>query len=149
MTIFSTRDSAALPPGFAFLPMIYGDRGQKEYSIRVSSRSPVVSNLDTENENGIYLLTGKSDYLCIFSGRFEESSENGVTVITAEDYNANYIDALQWLKNAKCFDLNIGYRQDMTEIKPKKVIYISCFLNVNTLGAPIYFDDCLIINHYA
>lgn len=150
MTIFSTKDSAALPPGFAFLPMIDGDRGQKEYSIRVSSRSPVVSNLDTENQDGIYLLTGKSDYLCIFSGRFEERTENDVTVITAEDYNANYIEVLQWLKNAKCCDLNIGYRQDMTAIKPKKVIYISCFLYVmDTLGAPIYFDDCLIINHYA
>lgn len=152
MTVFSTASASAFPPGFSFLPVFPGDGGQASYMLEVKSKNPVVSNLDTEARgNDTYMLSGQSALACIFSGHFQqETGKNGEVLITAKDYNKNYEQRLQGIDGMKCLNLDLGCVQTVGEISPKKVIYISCFLKVmDTIGAPLYFDDCLIINHFA
>jgi len=149
MTAFSTKDSAGLPPGFAFLPMIPGDGAQREYSLKVRAKNPVVSNLDTEGGGGEYTLSGQSSLVCIFSGHFEQRTENGAELITAEGYNT-VLPGPEELGDLKCYNLDLGYTHALGAAYPQKIFYISCFLKAgDAMGAPLYFDDCLILNHYA
>lgn len=150
MTIFSTLSAAALPPEFAFLPMIDGDNVQKDYALSVTAGNTVVSNLETEKHGDVYSLSGQSKRICIFAGNFEEHTENGISIVTARDYKADYTEAMRWLKQSGCRNLDIGEMQAFGELSPNRIFYISCSLEMmNIAGAPIFFDDCLIIDHYA
>lgn len=150
MTVFTTYFSAAIPPSFAFVPMVEGDENEKSWNLNVAAGNTVVSNLDTAKQGDGYSLTGQSKYICVFAGNLEEHTESGITFITASDYNADYAQMLQWWEQAECCNLDIGELQQISDTNPKKIINISCILDImNTSGAPICFDDCLIINHYA
>lgn len=77
--IYTSNTSCALPPDFAFLPKIDGDKSKKQYDLSVKSRNALVSNLDFKKEKDAYRLTGSSQNACFFSGFLTQTEKDGVT----------------------------------------------------------------------
>ncbi len=79
VNIYTTNTSCALPPEFAFLPKIDGDKSKKQYDLSVKSNNTLISNLDFNKENGVYKLSGNSQNMCLFSGFLTQTEIDGIT----------------------------------------------------------------------
>lgn len=147
VNIFTSWLSAALPPSFAFIPLIDGDFGSKNYDIHVTSANTVISNLSVASEGNLYHLFGKASSICIFSGFLSEYEQDGITVYRskynfATDYNAvlsqglsneNYMDPYTFEIKGNGFD------------KPDKAFLIYDLYGV--LGYPVVYENYILLNY--
>jgi len=152
VNLFTSWLSAALPPNFAFVPLIDGDLSTKNYDIRVSCANTVVSNVDVTPEGKMYHLNGQASSLCIFSGFLTECELDGITVYRTKynfvtDYNAVLQRAMS---NGYYFD-PYAYDPHTHEIKqgsfskPDKAFLIYSLYDV--LGFPIVYEDYILLNY--
>ena len=150
MNIYTTALSCALPPDFAFLPKIDGDRGKKQYNLNVTSLNTLVSNLDISRSGNTYTLTGSASEVCLFTGFLTQTQMGDITLYHAK-YNVDTLtnDYANTYRRARderrtIFDHFInenvpGKWQD----KPKAFI-IAC--RYGTAGFAIPYDDFVLID---
>lgn len=149
VNLFTSWLSAALPANFAFVPLIDGDLGAKDYDIRVTSGNTVISNLDVTQEGNQYRLHGKASSICLFAGFLTEYQQGGVTICrtrynAATNYDAvltyalslrNYLDPNTFEMKSGAFDL------------PSKVFLIYGLYGTYGAGSPIVYDDHMLLNY--
>lgn len=147
VNLFTSWLSSALPPNFAFVPLIDGDFNVKNYDLRVTSGNTVISNLDVAPEGNLYRLSGKASSICIFSGFLTEYEKDGITIYrtkynAATDYNAvldraltegNYMDSRTMEIVQGGFD------------KPEKAFLIYDLYGV--VGFPVVYDGYILLNY--
>lgn len=147
VNLFTSWLSSALPPNFAFVPLIDGDFNVKNYDLRVTSGNTVISNLDVAPEGNLYRLSGKASSICIFSGFLTEYEKDGITIYrtkynAATDYNAvldraltegNYMDSRTIEIVQGGFD------------KPEKAFLIYDLYGV--VGFPVVYDGYILLNY--
>ena len=147
INIFSTWLAAALPPNFAFIPLINGDDHEKLYSLEVTGNNNVISNLDINRITpGHYELKGKSSSCCIFMGYFNQNKIGETTFYTAK-YNqiTDFEEVFNQALELRHID---PARYELSEEeykKPNKVFMIYYLYDV--LGFPVVFDDYMMINY--
>lgn len=148
--IFASTYYAALPPNFAFLPMIDGDCGEKTYDLSVKAKNTVISNLFVENSSSdIYHLSGTSDTVCMFEGFFSERTKNGTTYYSAK-YGAIGGDLEKEYESSMTFD-HWNYKTmnltDEAYPSPNKVFQI--YYYYDTGGFPTLYGDYMMVHHFA
>lgn len=147
INIFSTWMSAALPPNFAFIPLVDGDTSEKNYSLAVSGNNSLISNLDvTALGHYNYKLTGVASSCCIFVGYFDEYTADGITFYTSK-YNqiSNFEEIYEQSLALRHIDPATFELTDQEYGKPKKVFLIYYLYDV--LGYPVVYDDYVMINY--
>lgn len=147
VNLFTSWLSAALPPNFAFVPLLDGDSSLKHYDIHVASLNTVISNLNVTSEKGLYRLSGDASSICIFSGFLSKYDYEGATVYRAKynfstDYNAVLSDAFI------CGEYIDPYT--FTPVKgslawPHKAFLIYDLYGV--LGFPVVYGDYILLNY--
>ncbi len=150
MNIYTTATSCALPPDFAFLPKIDGDRSKKQYNLFVTSLNTLVSNLDINRNGNTYTLTGNASEVCLFTGFLTQTQMGDVTIYHAK-YNVDILtnDYIYTYNNAKnnkkfLFDTKMNeIIEDKWADKPKAFI-ISC--RYGTMGFTVPYDDYVLID---
>lgn len=147
INIFSTFSNVMLPPTFAFLPVIDGDKLIKDYELTVKAGNTVVSNLDVENMGeGRYSLKGESNLICVFAGNFEETKKDGVTFIRPMDYTTDFDAEYDLMANREYWNLDTMAFEEKPPAGQKKVFQMYFYFFG---GASAWFDDCLIVHHWA
>ncbi len=79
MNIYTSAVSCALPPDFAFLPKIDGDKSQKQYDLKIKSGNTLISNLDMQKQGDIYIISDSASTACFFSGFLTQTEKDGIT----------------------------------------------------------------------
>ena len=147
VNLFTSWLSSALPPNFAFLPLIDGDFNVKNYDLRVTSGNTVISNLDVAPEGSLYRLSGKASSICIFSGFLMEYEKDGITIYrtkynAATDYSAVLDRALaegNYMDSRTMEILQGGFD------KPEKAFLIYDLYGV--VGFPVVYDGYILLNY--
>lgn len=147
VNLFTSWLSSALPPNFAFVPLIDGDFSAKQYDIRVTCGNTVISNLDVTREGNLYHLSGKASSLCIFSGYLTEYQRDGITIYRTKynvstDYDAVLNRALSGGYYMDSHTMEI--KQDGFD-KPDKAFLIYDLYGV--LGFPVVYDGYILQNY--
>jgi len=150
VNLFTSWLSAALPPNFAFVPLIEGDLGTKNYDIRVSSANTVISNVDIVPEGSLYHLNGQASSICIFSGFLTECELDGITVYrTKYNFVTDYSAVLQGaLSGGYYLDPYDPRKLEIKEdgfSKPDKAFLIYDLYGV--LGFPVVYGDYILLNY--
>lgn len=152
VNLYASWLSAALPANFAFVPLIDGDSGAKEYDIRVASANTVVSNLDVARERNGYRLSGTAPSICLFAGFLMEYERDGVTICRTKYNAATEYDAImaRWLTGDEVYYYDMGgMRSGAVELKkgpvstPKKVLLI---YNLYDGGIPYVYEDHILMD---
>ena len=147
VNLFTSWLSSALPPNFAFVPLIDGDFNVKNYDLRVTSGNTVISNLDVAPEGSLYRLSGKASSICIFSGFLMEYEKDGITIYrtkynAATDYSAVLDRALaegNYMDSRTMEILQGGFD------KPEKAFLIYDLYGV--VGFPVVYDGYILLNY--
>lgn len=147
VNLFTSWLSSALPPNFAFVPLIDGDFNVKNYDLRVTSGNTVISNLDVAPEGNLYRLSGKASSICIFSGFLTEYEKDGITIYrtkynAATDYSAVLDRALaegNYMDSRTMEILQGGFD------KPEKAFLIYDLYGV--VGFPVVYDGYILLNY--
>lgn len=147
INIYTSWFSSALPANFAFLPIIDGDTGEKEYSLEVAARNTVISNLPVTNtEPNKYVLHGNASTCCLFMGYFSCETKNGITLFHAKYNNlTDYWGELDKFSERRWLDPYTYELYDGQGKLPNKVFVIYYLYGV--LGFPVVFDDYVMINY--
>lgn len=150
--IYTSNTSCALPPDFAFLPKIDGDKSKKQYDLNVKSQNTLISNLDFRKEKGVYRLTGSSQNACFFSGFLTQTEKNGVTFYHAscsrklkksfDAYDARMSSEEVTGFNTETYDLDKYGREDTDN---KKVFMIYYLYGNNNFF--VFYDDYTMYNY--
>lgn len=149
VNLFTSWLSAALPADFAFVPLIDGDWGTKDYDIRVTSLNTVISNLDVVSEGNQYHLSGKAPSICLFAGFLTEYERDGITIYRAK-YNAvtDYEERLAYAMTQGCLDpRTLEWREGGGFEMPDKVFMIYGLYGTYGAGAPIVYEDHVLLNY--
>lgn len=146
VNIFASTYNAALPPNFAFLPLIDGDCESKDFNLEIRSRGNLISNLNvTQGDKDVFYIKGENDTICLFSGDFEEQVIDGITFYRTKnditDLDAEYE---RQLRNSH-WDYKTMTITDDPYTVPKKVFQI--YFLYDTGNIPVLFEDYLIINN--
>lgn len=148
VNIYTSFMSSALPPNFAFIPIIDGDRSEKNYEFIVDSQNTLISNLTVEAVDGsnTYRVSGSSSSFCLFSGFLEEMEQDGITFYRAKynkttDYWAVYQNSLSY----PTFDPYHAVFSEIPPVKPEKVFMIYYLYGV--VGYPVVFDNYTMLNY--
>ena len=149
VNIYTSFISSALPPNFAFIPIIDGDRSIKNYSFDVVSSNNVISNLVVDNlgNTNHYRVNGVSSSFCIFSGFLETVEKDGMTIYRTKynqrtDYWNEYQDSL----SRGYLDPYTGVlMDDIPPFRPKKVFMIYYLYGI--VGYPVAFDNYVMLNY--
>ncbi|MDO5716963.1 MAG: hypothetical protein Q4Q17_04110 [Tissierellia bacterium] len=145
--IFTTRWASALPPRFAFLPLMDGDMTKKQFDLSVLSHNTVVSNLQVEGgEKNQYHLTGESISVALFSGYFVEERSNGHTIIRMKyngltDYEAIYERGFQH----GVYNGLTNEREEGEDFPCSKVFMMH--VDYETYGYPLRMDEYLLMDY--
>lgn len=147
VNLFASWLAAALPPNFAFIPLIDGDFGTKDYDIHVASANTVISNLNVDQEDTLYRLSGKAASICIFSGFLTEYEQDGITVYRSKyNYATDYNTVLSnGLVSANYMDPYKFEIRDDGFSKPDKAFLIYDLYGV--LGIPVVYEDYILLNY--
>ena len=145
--IYTSATSCALPPDFAFLPKIDGDRSKKQYNLFVTSLNTLVSNLDISRSGNTYTLTGSASEACIFTGFLSEYHNGESTIYRAKynqitDYDAVYD---RYVNHSRfVFDRHKNEAVDGDVLPLAKTFIIYC--DYGTAGFAIPYDDFNLIS---
>ena len=147
VNIYTSWLSAALPPNFAFIPIIDSDSTEKYFDICVSSMNTVISNLDVTQEKNYYYLKGSASSICIFTGFLSEYDYNGTIIYRSKynfvtDYDAVYLEGigLNEYMNPQTYEIETG-----SISQPQKAFLIYDLYGV--LGFPVIYGDYMLLNY--
>jgi len=142
--LFASLTGAALPPYFAFLPLIDNDMSEKSYDLTVSCGNRLVSNLDVGAAgDGVYRVEGTAASCCLFAGFFGSMVQDGITYYWPECNRL--IDPVSRFNESKALrhtDPDWGL-SDEPYPPPKKVFVISFYYK--QIGFPCVYDDYVIV----
>lgn len=148
VNIYTSFISSALPPNFAFIPIIDGDMSVKNCNFDVVSSNNVISNLDVDNldNSNHYEISGSASSFCIFSGFLETMDINGTTIYKAK-YNqiTDYWNEYQASLSRRYLDPYTGTLQEDIPFRPQKVFMIYYLYGV--VGYPVVFDNYMMLNY--
>ena len=142
--------SCALPPDFAFLPKIDGDKSKKQYDLNVKSKNTLISNLDFKKEDGVYKLSGNSSNACFFSGFLTQTEINGVTFYHAScskklQKSFDAYDARINSEKITCFNPETYDFEAYNGEKKSKVFMIYYLYGNNNFF--VFYDDYMMYNY--
>ncbi len=145
VNILTSHFASALPPGFAFLPMIDGDQTPHQFDLKVNANNPIASNLEvtTEPEPFCYRLSGQSKTICIFSGFLTSFESDGQLVYRAK-YNriTDYRNRMQQVQDGYDYYTLENIELDPSQYDRVLMLYNSYFF----ANATMLYDDYLLIN---
>lgn len=145
LNIYTSWFSSALPPNFAFIPIIDGDLSVKAYNFHVTCANTLISNLAVESGGG-YTVSGKSNTFCLFCGFLTQFEKEGVIFYRAKynkstDYWGEYQSALtRRYLNPHTYEIASG-----AIVKPQKVFMIYYLYGI--VGNPVVFNDYIMLNY--
>ncbi len=145
--IYTDRLSCALPPDFAFLPKVDGDKSTKRYELDVKCANTLVSNLDTLERDGVYKISGSAENICFFSGFLTQTERDGITFYHAKydilnDIERSYKNIRENSKVMFDHEKN-SFTEKKWDEKPK-VFIITYFYGTNGFAAP--YEDYVMMN---
>ena len=146
--IFSSAFAAALPPEFAFLPLIDGDVAEHAFDLRVNANNTVISNLDlVQEDQNTFLLRGTAQTAAIFVG-FLTSEVDAATGVTV--YHASYLNReVFWKELQSLSDRPIMDWQTLQEVALPDLQYAKVFLIYNSYynyNTAVAYDDYIMLN---
>ena len=150
INIYTSNMSCALPPDFAFLPKIDGDKSKKQYDLNVKSKNTLISNLDFKKEDGVYKLSGNSSNACFFSGFLTQTEINGVTFYHAScskklQKSFDAYDARINSEKITCFNPETYDFEAYNGEKKSKVFMIYYLYGNNNFF--VFYDDYMMYNY--
>ena len=147
MNIYTSAVSCALPPDFAFLPKIDGDKSQKQYDLKIKSGNTLISNLDMEEQGDIYIISDSASTACFFSGFLTQTEKDGITFYYASCDKLTDHDEIYRIFRE---DSNLYFDHEKNEIvegkweeKPK-VFIIYYMYGTNAFAVP--YDDFVMLH---
>ena len=146
--IYTSYISCALPPEFAFLPKIDGDKSKKQYDLSVKSNNTLISNLDFNKENGVYKLSGSSQNMCLFSGFLTQTEIDGITFYHAK-YNVttDYYEVYNIYRENSNMIFDPERNEIVKEKWPQKPKVFMIAYMYGTAGFAVPYDDYVMINY--
>lgn len=145
--IFSTAFAAALPPNFAFLPLMDGDTEEHTFDLRVCANNTIASNLDIDQEDkNTYRLSGTAKTVAIFEGFLTSHINNGVEVCHASYLNDDvFRQELESLTEGRpIIDWQTLQDVDISDLQYSKVFLI--YNSYYEYNAAVAYDDYIILN---
>lgn len=148
--IYTSNISCALPPDFAFLPKIDGDKSKKQYDLNVNSQNTLISNLDLRKEKGVYRLTGSSQNACFFSGFLTQTERNGIIFYHAScsqklEKSFEAYDVRMSSKEVSCFNPETYDIETYVGGEKPKVFMIYYLYGNNNFF--VFYDDYTMYNY--
>lgn len=150
INIYTSNTSCALPPDFAFLPKIDGDKTKKQYDLNVKCKNALISNLDFKKDDGVYKLSGNASNACFFSGFLTQTEMNGITFYHAscskklqksfEAYNTRMSSGKITCFNSETYD----FETYNGETKSKVFMIYYLYGNNNFF---VFYDDYMMYNY--
>jgi len=144
INIYTSWFSSALPPNFAFIPIVDGDLSEKDYNFSVKCANALISNLTVE-AGDVYTVSGRSNTFCLFCGFLTQFEKEGIIFYRAKynkatDYWVEYQSAL----TRYSFDPYTCEFENLST-KPRKVFMIYYLYGI--FGYPVVFDDYIMLNY--
>ena len=114
---------------------------------KIMSANTVISNLNVDQEDALYRLSGKAASICIFSGFLTEYEQDGITVYRSKyNYATDYNTVLSnGLASANYMDPYKFEIRDDGFSKPDKAFLIYDLYGV--LGIPVVYEDYILLNY--
>lgn len=145
--IFSSAFAAALPPNFAFLPLMDGDTDGHTFDLRVCADNTIASNLDIKQEDkNTYVLSGIAKTVALFEGFLTSDINNGVEVYHAAYLNDDvFRQELESLTEGRpVIDWQTLQNVDISDLQYSKVFLV--YNNYYAYNAAVAYDDYIIVN---
>lgn len=145
--IFSTAFAAALPPNFAFLPLMDGDTDGHIFDLRVCADNTIASNLDIKQEDkNTYVLSGIAKTVALFEGFLTSDINNGVEVYHASYLNGDvFRQELESLTEGRpVIDWQTLQNVDISDLQYSKVFLV--YNNYYEYNTAVSYDDYIILN---
>lgn len=147
INIYTSYFSSALPPNFAFIPLLDGSHSTTNYDLVVNSFNTVISNVNTVHfAPGQYYVNGTASSICLFSGFFDSDEYNGMVIYKSMyNFQTDYISVYDDSMRRRFFDPRTQQYYEKTSENHEKVFMIYYLYGVS--GAPVEYDGYIMINY--
>lgn len=147
LNILTTRYACALPPSFAFVPLIDGDNEAHTFSLVVEAKNTLISNLEAvQQDKNTYALQGTAKTIALFEGFLTSYQEDGIQIYHAQYLNKDvFQQEIQLLLNEReLWDYRTLESIDITEVEYKKIFNI--YNTYYDYNAAVAYDNYIMLN---
>lgn len=147
VNIYTSFYSSALPPNFAFIPILNENISNVKYDFAIQCSNNLISNLNTQKiYSNVYKIEGLSKSICLFCGFLDYIIYDDIIIYKAAyNFSTNYIDVYQESIKRKFYDPKQNKYVKIEYKKPRKVFMIYYLYGV--VDFPVQYDDYIMINY--
>lgn len=145
VSLYATRQSAALPARFALLPVIDGDQSAKAYDLTVDAGNTLVSNLEVEPLSRTrFRVSGTAATCSLFSGYLTQFERDGIVFYCAKYNRTDYEHRYLTVREYNGIDAFSGERLEECPEAEKVFMIYGCY---GVSNQPIVYDGYWLVNY--